>query len=269
MLGDITKDLDDMFEDIINPQPQEEISEFVSARIVRNFAVLTKAFEFIKEAGLYDEAFICGGVVRHSCSRRRPIPAVYGDIDIYCRFDEAYNKLKTVMDGNTNYKIQFENDLSVAYIKNRMNMGIQKPIQLIKPMREGQVVTTGTMKEILNNFDFTVIRAGVNIEMFALKMAMVDEDFHKHEMQKKLVFKKIHCPISSLHRCIKYGRKGYKLNSKESLKLFLDWEKRPQTYKNEIIEFLAKTFEPTETTGELSSQDQLEINRMYRMLRVD
>lgn len=269
MLEDIAKDLDNLFEDILNPQPQEEISDFVETRILRNFAVLSKAFEFIKEAGLYDEAFICGGAVRHSCSRRKPLPAVYGDIDIYCRFDDAYDSLKAVMDANINYKTHFENDLSVAYIRRVLGRSMSKPIQLIKPMREGQIVTRGTMVEILNNFDFTVIRAGINMEMFATKFALVDKDFIKHENQKKLVFKKIHCPISSLHRCIKYARKGYRLNSKETLKLFLDWEKRPQAYKDEIIEFLSKTFEPTEATGELDPQDQLEINRMYRMLRVD
>ena len=269
MLGDIEKDINNLFEDIIRPQPVEEMSEFRSARVLRNHAVISKTFEIIKEAGLYDEAFLCGGFVRHSCSRRKPIPATYGDIDIYCRFDDAYNSLKHVMDNDRSYKQQFENDLSVAYIKRAVG-NYQKPIQLIKPMREGQIITVGTMRDILNNFDFTVIRAGLNMEMYAKnKHAMVDVDFHKHEMMKKLVFKKIHCPISSLHRVIKYGRKGYKMNSKETLKLFLDWEKRPQSYKDEIITFLEKTFEPNEQTGLLDPNDQLEINRMYRMLRVD
>jgi hypothetical protein len=101
------------------------------------------------------------------------------------------------------------------------------------------------------------------------KHAMVDSDFDKHERAKRLVFKKIHCPISSMHRVIKYGRKGYKINSKETLKLFLDWERRPESYKTEIKEFLAKDFTVDPQTGELNPQDQLEINRMYRMLRVD
>lgn len=265
MFKDINKDIDDIFNDLLEPERKPEKSEFIETPILRAQLVFKEAFERIKEAGLYKEAFICGGVVRFACSERRPRPATYSDIDVYCKTEEAFETLKNTMDNNRKYNLEFENDLSISYKKRLLS----KPIQIIKPIKEGAIVATGDMEEILNNFDFSVIRTGMDIEHFARRVALVDKDFHKHENFKRLVLKNIHCPISSLHRCLKYHRKGYKLSSKEALKLFLDWEKRPQSYRDEIIEFFDKQFELDEETGQLKLGDQAEINRMYKKLRVD
>jgi hypothetical protein len=267
--------IDNMFEDILKDnKPYDVPSNFIEVPVVRNHVKIKKVAEILKTCGVFDEAFMCGGFVRHSCSNRKPIPATYGDVDIYCRDDETYKIINEYFANHNGWGVHFENDLSIAYktlAGVRGNpMGFRsKPIQLIKPLREGEIVTIGTMEEVLNNFDFTVIRAGMNIEMAHRGVALVDEDFDEHENKKRLVFKKIHCPISSMHRVIKYCRKGYKINSKESVKLFLDWENRPEKYKTEIVDFLSKSFEVEEATGQLKPDDQLEINRMYRMLRVD
>jgi len=70
---------------------------------------------------------------------------------------------------------------------------------------EGAVVTIGTLEDILDNFDFTVVRAAI----LNRHEVMVDRDFMADEGNRRLVFKNIHCPVSSLLRALKYARKGY------------------------------------------------------------
>lgn len=128
---------------------------------------------------------------------------------------------------------------------------------MIKPIREGKIVASGEMKEILENFDFTVIRCGFT----SSQEILVDADFLHDEERKILRLKNIHCPISSTLRCMKYAAKGYWLKPFETLKLFLDWDSRSDEYRNKLVDFLEKSKE-----GEgLSKEDITELEALMRI----
>ena len=122
-----------------------------------------------------------------------------------------------------------ENNISVT-----MKLNGYPTLQLIKPVEEGAIVAVGEMEDILNNFDFTVVRCG----LISSTEIMADIDFLKDEQKHILRIKNIHCPISSMLRCMKYSRKGYCIKPMEVLKLFADWDNRNDEYKERLYDFL-------------------------------
>ena len=132
------------------------------------------------------------------------------------------------------------------------------PIQLIKPMQEARIVSFGDKKTILENFDFTVIRAAI----ISSEQVYVDADFLHDEKHTLLRLKNIHCPVSSSLRCMKYSRKGYWLRPFECLKLFIDWTDRPDEYRVKLVEFLHKA-------SENDGLSQEEVDELETMMRID
>jgi len=209
-----------------------------------------------------DDVYICGGYVRWMCSPRRT-PAQPGDIDIYCKTMDIFNNVNSCLRNIVSAK--HVNDVSTTFFKpfnSTSPLFGLKEIQLIKPMNEGAILTEGSLQEILHNFDFTIARIGIDYKLWEDKVALADSDFIRDEKSKRLVFKNIHCPVSSLFRCIKYCNKGYKLKTAEIIKLFLDWEKRTPEYRKEIVQF----FGDFEAGKQMT---QAAVSAMYSMLRVD
>jgi hypothetical protein len=127
-------------------------------------------------------------------------------------------------------------------------------VQLIKPVKEGAIMTAGTMEEVLENFDFTVVRVG----LLNKKEAMADRMFLEDEIAHHLRLRFIHCPISSLLRIMKYGKKGYWSSPNQVALLFIDWDHRPDEYRLKIAEF----FDLTEFTQE-------EVDHLEALMRID
>lgn len=225
---------------------------FVNIRILRGFTEIESLFNSVSECG----GFICGGYVRWMCSPRKdPIPA--SDVDIYCPTFEIFTKIKEQISLGKRH----ENEVSFTF--NRPD-DINSPyfaapaIQLIKPMREGRVVTDGPLEEIISNFDFSVIRLAILDE----KTALADADYLHDELRLILRLKNIHCPVSSTLRCCKYAKKGYWLPPTQALRLFIDWDNRDEDYKIKLLDFLDKAKE-----GEGLSQK--EIDELEAMMRID
>ena len=148
---------------------------------------------------------------------------------------------------------QFETENAITYKRHLSNM---PPFQLIKPLTKGKLVTMGSLENILSNFDFTVIRVGMDHDLMEKSQALIDVDFKKDELNHDIVIKNIHCPVSSLQRVIKYCNKGYKVKAREIIKLFEDWDNRSLKYKNELKTFFS-------TISQLSpSQVQSTYSRM-------
>lgn len=227
---------------------------FVETPIKRGFTEIQEIYSIIKN----HHAFICGGWVRYMASpRKNPIKA--GDIDIYCESEKSFEELKNIFLIEKKLSKRHENDISFTFaIPETGSLSTSPTIQLIKPVKEGKIVSIGTMQEILENFDFTVIRAGLLSE----NLALVDADFEHDEKYTLLRLKNIHCPISSTLRCMKYAKKGYFLRPLEALKLFIDWEKRTVEYKEKIIAYLDKTDKEEGLTQE-------QIDELERLMRID
>jgi hypothetical protein len=229
--------------------------QFIRVPLRRGFTEIEILYKNVSGIG----GIICGGYVRYCASPRyKPDPG--GDVDIYCQDDSIFEQLKKHF-SDMQLKKKHENGVALTYAHPESGpYFFSPPIQLIKPIREGSIVANGTMEEILSNFDFTVIRAGI----VSPTEALVDVDFEKDEMVKELRIKNIHCPISSTLRCMKYSRKGYFLRPFQVLRLFLDWEARTPEYRVKIIEALNKL----DSEG-AKGFSQEEIEELEAMMRID
>jgi len=255
-------EIDKMFEDVLSDMNNNVVKPtLIEKPILRgHFTQIEELFRMFRQNQI--NAFICGGYVRWACS---PLgdPAPTQDMDVYCETDADFNKAHALFNRN-NLRAKMRNSVSVTYHRGKLNgiFSTLPPIQLIKPIQEGRMVTTGCMTDVLANFDFSIIRCGFDEECFSRKVAMCDVDFAAHETTKVLVLKNIHCPISSMFRCIKYTNRGYRLSTHEMLKLFVDWETRTPEYREKIKSFFVRM-----NAGQRI--DATEFNAMYRSMRVD
>jgi hypothetical protein len=219
---------------------------FVQVPIIREYDRVERLLKLIGKR----KAFICGGYARFVCSQREKPKACY-DVDIYCHDEKTYKAMLNVLK-KAGFVIKEENVVCVVYKKEDT---INRPVQLIKPVKDFKMLTVGKMEDILANFDFTVARAGI----LSSKHVLVDIDFPEDDKNANLVVKNIHCPISSSIRMMKYAKKGYMIRPREVFKLFLDWEARPIEYKQEIIELFAQS-----DAGIIDDVDILKLERLLR-----
>ncbi len=213
--------------------------------IRRETETLNGLFEIIMADG-----FICGGFARY-CTTPRVMPNRVSDIDVYAKGDEEYEDIKGrfIFAG---WESKKETPVSVTLQKKGM-----PKLQLIKPIRQGNLVLAGTVTEILENFDFTVARVGIADEGNGLE-AVCDDTYEEDELGKKLVIKNIHCPIAQVYRIAKYIRKGYWIGALEIIKIFRDWEERPPEYIENLLGLL-----------EREDPSKEDIDEMERLLHID
>lgn len=251
-------------EEFKNPEGEEQKfyqsrDGFEEVRILRGMYETMPLFETLDSA----KAFICGGYARWMCSpRQEPVPP--SDVDVYCFDKDTFDALRAALSATLTQK--HENDVCVSFEKPKDSQHGYfsiPPVQLIKPMRHARVVTDGTMEEILKNFDFTVIRIGIQFfKETKTAIGLADADFIHDETGKILRLKNIHCPISSNYRVIKYCRRGYWIRPAQMLKLFLDWEQRDDAYRAKIVDYLTRS-----QSGQNLTQE--EINDLEALMRID
>ena len=230
----------------------------------RRFYEIEPLFKLCQEFG----ATICGGYARY-CASPKPTAKVVsaGDADLFPHNQEAHTKLFEALKV-MGFDVQHENHVSITMKpsdEKKKELAYIPTPQIIKPVVEGRMVTTGSTEEILENFDFTIVRAAI----ISPTEVMVDEDFEDDEMAGLLRLKNIHCPISSLLRCCKYARKGYFLRPAQALKLFLDWSERDEKYRTRMVELFGRS-----TVGKVSEENpdgmtQQEIDELEALLRID
>jgi hypothetical protein len=213
-------------------------------------------------------SIICGGYARYCAS---PLPTqkviIPGDIDMFPRTEESSGGLLESLK-LMGYEIIHENHVSITLKPiddKKEELSYYPTPQIIKPIIEGKIVALGTPEEILENFDFTIVRAAI----ISSTEILVDEDFEHDERHKLLKLKNIHCPISSLLRCCKYARKGYFLRPAEALKLFRDWTDRGEEYQNRIIELFVESAKGKASEENPNGMTQEEIDELEALLRID
>jgi hypothetical protein len=234
------------------------ISTFVKLPVLRGFREIEPVWELCQQYG----SMICGGYARYCLSQTaNPIPA--GDVDLFPQSNENHEKLLEALKA-IGLKVKHENEISVTFetIKEHENprwLAVPR-IQVIKPVVDGAIVTVGPMEEILNNFDFTIVRAG----LLNAEEGLADEDFVVDDKTCKIKIKNIHCPISSTLRCIKYSKKGYWLSALEVTKMFLDWNERGPDYQDKLLDLLNKMKTPE---GEEPNKE--DIDELEKLMNVD
>ena len=230
----------------------------------RGFYEISELFALCQTAG----ATICGGYARY-CASPRPTVKVLpaGDVDLFPHSEDASKILLAAL-LKMGFEIAHENHVSISMKPSEASadklLHIPTP-QIIKPVIEGAIVTLGTTAEILENFDFTIVRAAI----ISATEVMVDDEFEDDESHGILRLKNIHCPISSLLRCCKYARKGYFLRPTEALKLFLDWTNRGDEYRNRMVELFQESSKGKVSDKNPDGMTQEEIDEWESLLRID
>lgn len=206
----------------------------ITTDINRGFSETLRIKEIISNHG-----FICGGYARWMISPRiNPVPPA--DIDIYAYSINGYDTIRRNIEQFYGIPIKFESARAITYDNQNLKINIDPklrvlpPIQLIKPL-EGMVSTDPN--EVVDKFDFTVIRCWYDANDGVVNH---DTEFMKDEASLRLRIKNIHCPFTSLRRCIKYTKRGYKLLFEEMIKIFEDYAGRPESYKNECKELISR-----------------------------
>jgi hypothetical protein len=228
----------------------------ITIPIIRGFSEIEHIYNIVKETG----SNICGGYPRYMCSPTAD-PVKAGDVDVFPGDSETLEKARILIQ-NLGYTVKHENDVSITYANPVNGIHTYHPtVQLIKPVNAGRIDTTGDWENIIDNFDFTVVRIAIKDRI----SCVADDDFLEDEKRKRLVFKNIHCPVSSLLRANKYAKKGYWLAPRESLKLFKDWDLRSDDYKARLVEL----FEVADKSTEENKMSQKEVDELEALLRVD
>jgi len=188
------------------------------------------------DKGIFKLIFKRGGIIAGSFARFAFFGHIDGikypsDIDIFCLNLEHYEALKRFF--NNYLKIKNESKFAITYHPDR-SLGFYKPLQLIKPRKEGNIVTYGNVTEILDNFDFTVNR----IAFSGPQTVTLDKNIEEDLLKKRLIIHNIHCPIGILIRIMKYTKKGFNISFVEFIKVMEAWEKIDGVHKRTLIEFL-------------------------------
>lgn len=236
----------------------KQTSTYVQTPLMRGFQEIALLWPISQK----HRSMICGGYARYCASQlSKPCPAT--DVDLFPQSEECsaalIEELKSI-----GFNIKHENDISVTFSKLEEHADprwlVCPTVQVIKPVLQGAIVTVGEMRDILDNFDFTIVRAAV----VSPTECLADADFIEDDKEWKLKLKNIHCPISSIMRCIKYSKKGYWLGVRESVKLFQDWDERGDEYKLKLVDLVFKMKGPN---GEEPSKEDIE--ELEKLMNVD
>lgn len=235
-----------------------ETSTFVQLPILRGFSEISLLWEIAQR----HSAMVCGGYARY-CASQLAHPPAASDVDLFPQSETSHEALIAEIKA-IGFEVKHENEISVTFKRLEEHADprwiICPTIQIIKPVLEGAIVTVGVMEEILNNFDFTIVRAAI----LNPSTVLADADFVEHDKSYKLCLKNIHCPVSSLMRCIKYSKKGYWLGLMESVKLFLDWNDRGEEYQSKLIDLIGKMKTPE---GEEPNKEDIE--ELEKLMNID
>jgi hypothetical protein len=246
----------------------KDIDGFIKLPILRGFTEIVPLYEAVTKIN----CLIAGGYARYCASPGRSVIKA-SDIDLFPQDKEAYEKLYTLLVIKMQFGIKHENGVSITLAhtpftelagNNDPRWGTMPTIQIIKPVEEGHIVSVGDIETILNNFDFSIVRAAI----ISPTECLVDANFEEDEYYNFLRIKNIHCPISSSLRFMKYTRKGYFTRPLEVLKLFMEWDVRGNDYKNRMIE-LFKTSNIRDEEGNIVPMTQENIDELEALLRID
>lgn len=238
------------------------MNNLVEVKIIRGFTEIKPLWKLVSSLG----GMICGGYPRYMCSAAKH-PAEATDVDVFTPSEEAFKKISEEL--KKLFPASHESEISESFFpRNNENCPAEwlscPKIQLIKPRDEEKLKTTGTFEEVLDNFDYTVVRIGVKDD----NTCLADENFENDEKHKYLKIVNIHCPVNSVFRLAKYVSKGYKAKPIEILKLFNDWEQRGQEYREKLVELLTKAneYNPDEEGSGLSQEER---ELLYKLMAVD
>lgn len=214
----------------------------ISTPILRNKYNLDEIMRIVR----FERGSIFGGAVRYAASENCVAP--FSDYDIFAIRESQIEELKVdiigmgfVLTNTTQMSYLFQGSITSEY------GGRQHVIlNLIRKY-------WGTARDVIEHFDFSVARA-----VYMGDHILVDENFHEDENALRLRIKHLNCPVSTMMRCMKYSKKGYRFPLVEAIKIFQDWEQRPLEYRSRLVEL-----------AESEHLSEQEIEELEALLRID
>ena len=174
-----------------------------------NYPQLKKLYFYIKGT----KGFIAGG-----CFKDIFLGNKVRDIDIFFENEEDYKNALKVYKSKKDFKKIYSNDNCTGYKDTKNGIGVE----LIKSV-------FGTPEEVLNQFDFTIVKAAYfnppNDEQEI--QFMYQPNFFEHLLLKRLVIDDtIPRPAATLNRSWKYASYGFGLCRESKIKLTNDLVER-------------------------------------------
>lgn len=162
-----------------------------------------KAYDLLKEK----KCFLAGGSVIGLFTGQE-----IKDLDIYCRNVEDAIDVATALQNMHHYKPTYADSKSIVLSYDEREV---PPVNMIT------FKYFNSLEEIFDTYDFTACMGGFDFEKEEFGF---HERFFKDNMAKRLYYSSgSHYPIGAIvRRMDKYRRKGYKISSKELLKMVLD-----------------------------------------------
>ena len=155
------------------------------------------------------DGFIAGGCFKNLFNNE-PIR----DIDIFFKTEDEYKSALDLFNKKMSYgeySKLYENDNCVAFTHKKTKI----QVELIKKR-------FGTPQQILEIFDFSIVKVALCKEGSEYKLMYVDrffEDLHQKKLVIDIDFDKIPLPVNTFDRAFKYQRYGYSLCRESKIKL--------------------------------------------------
>jgi hypothetical protein len=167
---------------------------------LQNYINLKKYTKYISN----NKGFIAGGCFKNMF-KGEPIR----DLDIFFLNEKDYNKALKPYKKNKKYKFVYENDNCISFysIEDKLR------IELIKSK-------FGTPQEILDAFDFTIVKIALFYDAESNPQIIHNSDFFEHLFTNRLVIdNEIPNGVATFNRVLKYASYGYNLCLESKTKL--------------------------------------------------
>ena len=154
------------------------------------------------------KGFIAGGCFKNIFNKEK-----VKDIDVFFESDKDFQEARLYYEGKDEEYYKFYENSNVIAFKNRSEYKNNITIELIR-------TTFGTPEEILNSFDFTIVKFAYYKKLINIGeddligdveyRILHDENFFEHIQRKRLVVDdKMLFPVSTFERMLRYAKYGY------------------------------------------------------------
>ncbi len=201
---------------------------------VRGHDYIVPFLAALRDAGV--RCFIAGGFARFVLSPNETTP-IADDVDVYFNDEESYHLALDVLLRRNRFTLNLETQNAMT-LSPPDDTGLWSPIQvqLIKPIS----TRVGNVYDVLDKFDLNVCQAAIMIgDADDTILGYASEHFLKGETHQKLRVMDCSSPLAVLQRCCKYAGKGYKIATKELLKVLIHWDEQTVEHKTKIKELIA------------------------------
>ena len=197
----------------------------------------------LNKALLYRGGFIAGGYARMVVMRlfaTSTSPPPPGDIDVFLDRPDREHVIAGVLQEQGYAESQHSSPNVRVFNKAPEHDIDYLPVQLIVPIEAEYQKTFGPVEEVLEHFDMSTSMFAIEpVTMDEIQITWDDEGL-EDSIERDIRLRHINCPTSVAQRVVKYAAKGYTISMRELHKLFMEWEARPEEYRDTLDDLLTR-----------------------------